>query len=203
MSGSGCKCCAIEKQANERKITFEEFIERARKIHGDKYDYSKVEYINITTPIIIICPKHKPFKQTPENHLQGQGCIFCGESKGERKVRFFLKNYNINYEKEKRFDDCKYKKSLPFDFYLPQYNLCIEYDGEQHFTPKTFGGKISKEKLYKQFKLCQKRDAIKNNYCKQKGINLLRIKYNENVEEKLAEYFQNHEIIKEQSVFDL
>lgn len=59
-------------------ITTELFIKRARKIHGDKYDYSKVEYINNYTNVIIICPKHGEFKQLPINHLKGEGCYECG-----------------------------------------------------------------------------------------------------------------------------
>jgi very-short-patch-repair endonuclease len=198
LHGGGCKLCGIEKRANKRKITFEEFIKRARKIHGNKYDYSKAEYENVTTPIIIICPKHKPFKQTPENHMQGQGCPSCNESKGEMKIRIFLTSNNIEFEREKRFDDCKNKKSLPFDFYVPTYNLCIEFDGEQHFIPHSFKFKKENEDIkLENLKLVQKRDQIKNDYCKEKGINLLRIRYDENVEEKLTEYFQNHEYIKD------
>ena len=59
----------------------QEFIEKARKIHGDKYDYSRVEYINCYTPIIIICPIHGEFKQAPTNHLAGKGCPSCSRNK--------------------------------------------------------------------------------------------------------------------------
>ncbi|MDY0268822.1 hypothetical protein [Trichloromonas sp.] len=82
---------------------------------------------------------------------------------------------------KKRFKDCRYKYPLPFDLYLSKYNLCIEYDGEQHFkTKEIWGGKT-------QLKIIKKRDQIKNEYCKNNNINLLRIKYDENIEEKLFE----------------
>ena len=81
LSGRGCKFCAIEKRANKRRMTLKEFIEQSRKIHGDKYDYSKVNYINNSTDVIITCPKHGDFPQTPANHLRGEGCSDCWEEK--------------------------------------------------------------------------------------------------------------------------
>ena len=116
------------------------------------------------------------------------------ESRGERKVRLYLENNKIEYEIEKQFKDCRYKNPLPFDFYLPQYNLCIEFDGEQHFISHDFNSKETEEKKLENLKIVQLRDQIKNNYCKNNGINLLRIHYDENVEEKLTEYFQKHKI---------
>ena len=75
---AGCNNCAIENRAENHKSNNDEFIEKARKIHGDKYDYSKVEYIDNSTKIIIICKEHREFLQRPNNHLNGQGCINCG-----------------------------------------------------------------------------------------------------------------------------
>lgn len=63
-----------------KKLTTEEFIKRARAIHGDKYDYSKVEYINIKTKVCIICPEHGEFWQVPAEHLRGRGCKDCGNN---------------------------------------------------------------------------------------------------------------------------
>ena len=79
------------------------------------------------------------------------------------------------------FDGCKYKRNLPFDFYLPELNICIEFDGKQHYTPiKFFGG----DDNYKKQKI---RDNIKNEYCIKNNIKLFRIKYDENIEEKINE----------------
>ena len=61
-----------------KKLTTNEFIEKSRKVHGDKYDYSKVNYVNAKTKVCIICPIHGEFWQTPDLHLQGSGCSLCG-----------------------------------------------------------------------------------------------------------------------------
>ena len=78
-------------------------------------------------------------------------------------------------------------RPLPFDFYIPQYNLCIEFDGKQHFIPTDFKSNSTEEEKLKYFELVQMRDNIKTDYCKNNNINLLRIKYTENIEEKLSE----------------
>ena len=110
-------------------------------------------------------------------------------------VRNYLIKHEFEFEEQKRFNDCRNKRPLPFDFYIPKYNLCIEFDGQLHYmSVKYFGGD---EKLNER----KDNDLIKNNYCKEKGINLLRIRYDENVEEKLTEYFQEHEIIQESTIF--
>ena len=82
----GCPKCGNETTKNKTALTKEEFIEKARKVHGDKYDYSKVEYINSKTKICIICPTHGEFWQTPENHLQGQGCIECYKQIPKKRI---------------------------------------------------------------------------------------------------------------------
>ena len=196
---NGCPRCGFEEGKVILRLTLEEFIERARKIHGDKYDYSKVNYINAITKVCIICKNHKngdyEFWQTPHKHLSSHGCPRCNETLGETKVRMFLSNNNIKFEQEKRFKECRDKNPLPFDFYLPQYNLCIEFDGEGHFEKINWDGNYTNEQLEEKLKSYKYHDQIKNDYCKNNGINLLRIRYDENVEEKLTEYFQEHEIM--------
>lgn len=92
-------------------------------------------------------------------------------SKGELKIEQYLKNKNIAYEKQKKFEDCKCKLLLPFDFYVSSYNLCIEYDGEQHFYPVScYGG----DKCFMGVKY---RDSVKNEYCYANKIKILRIPY--------------------------
>ena len=193
LNGDGCPKCAIEKCADERRLTTEEFIEKANQVQGiGIYDYSKVQYVDAHTEVIIICPKHGEFKQTPNNHLNCQGCPKCKNNyKGEIIIRKFLTKNKMNFEEQKKFEDCKDIRCLPFDFYIPKYNLCIEHDGIQHFKPTKRSNKTTDKESKENFKYIQKHDQIKNNYCKEKGINLLRIKYDENVEEKLTEYFQN------------
>lgn len=183
LRGYGCyKCCGKQK-------TTEDFILKAKEIHKNKYNYSKTEYVNCKDKITIICSIHGEFKQSPEKHLSGQGCYKCRQSQGENKISEYLKNKNIEYINQKKFKDCKNKKSLPFDFYLPKYNLCIEYDGEQHYIirEKRFGSTEKPKEILNQIK---QRDKIKDDYCKINNINLLRIKYDQfnNIEKILKEY---------------
>jgi len=168
----GCKYCNTG--------TTEDFIKKANIVHNNMYDYSKTVYIKSSKKIIIKCKKHnKEFKQTPNNHLSGNGCPICNSSKGEILIENILKKLNILYKKEVKFNNCKDKDYLKFDFYLPNHNLCIEYDGIQHFKPiKAWNGE-------KGFKLVQKRDNIKNNYCKINNIKLLRFNYREKNQEKI------------------
>ena len=87
----------------------------------------------------------------------------------------------VKFKPQYTFDDSKYILPLPYDFYLPERNMCIEFDGEQHFRPvEFFGGEDA-------FKLRKKKDKIKNEYCEKNNIYLLRIKYDENIDEKLKE----------------
>jgi len=137
-----------------------------------------VEYINAKTKVKIICKKHGIFKQTPDSHLHTLGCRICKLSKGERELHYLLVNNKIEHIREKKFVQCKDKRALPFDFYLPEHKICIEYDGIQHFKIIDFFGEES-------FKQTQKHDEIKNEFCKKNGIKLIRIKYDENIEEKI------------------
>jgi hypothetical protein len=73
----GCKKCGYDKQARSRSKTKEQFIEDAIKVHGNRYDYSPVEYINNTTNVKILCEKHGLFPQIPSSHIIGQGCPQC------------------------------------------------------------------------------------------------------------------------------
>lgn len=114
-----------------RKLTTKDFIERSKIIHNYIYNYDKVVYVNNTTKVIIVCPIHDEFFQKASYHLSGRGCQKCSSSKGELFIWNFLKTNNIKFIEEKRFKECKNKRPLPFDFYLPEYNMCIEYDGRQ------------------------------------------------------------------------
>ena len=100
------------------------------------------------------------------------GCI-C--SKGEQKIADILKSHNIRFERQKTFDDCRFAKSnllARFDFYLPDYNILIEYDGQQHFTYGKNGWN-TKANFIKR----KERDEFKNLWCEEHGIKLIRIPY--------------------------
>lgn len=82
-------------------MTTEEFIQRARKIHGDKYDYSKVEYVNPSTNVFVICPEHGVFWQMPYVHLRGSGCSRCAGCRRQRMPKGYW-NYKTCYEKARQ-----------------------------------------------------------------------------------------------------
>jgi ribosomal protein L37E len=170
---SGCSKCGYENVSTLRRYSLEQFIERAKLLHGDQYDYSKVKYKNSRNLILIICPVHGEFKQKAGSHLMGYGCKSCCESKGEKLIRVLLETHKIDFIREKVFEGCVSKISLPFDFYLPKFDMIIEFDGIQHFKPMDFfGGQ-------KSFELNKTRDQIKNVWCENNNIKLIRISYKE------------------------
>ena len=172
--GQGCpKCHGLNK-------TNDDFIKDAILVHGDKYDYSLVNYIKSKSKIKIICPKHGIFEQIPNMHLRNNGCPVCRESKGEKEIRILLISKSIKFIRQFTFKDCKNTLTLPFDFYLPEHNICIEYDGIQHFKPvNTFGGNKGFEKI-------KINDNIKTNYCFDNEIKLIRIPYNKIIKDYLV-----------------
>jgi hypothetical protein len=173
LEGHGCKQCANDKMYKNRTLTKDQFIEKSKLVHGDKYNYSLFIYKNSYTPGIIVCPIHGNFTQIPGQHQCGNGCPKCipNYSKGEQSIFMWLKEHNIDFIEQKKFLECKNKKELPFDFYLTEYNICIEFDGNMHFEAiNYFGGK-------KRFEKIRINDKIKDNYCKNKNIRLLRIPY--------------------------
>jgi len=168
LKGHNCPKCT-----GNAGLTNEEFINKARIVHGNTYDTSQVNYINAHEKILIICEMHGKFKQTPSDHIysNGRGCPKCKETTGERKIRIFLELNNIKYEYQKRFEECKDKTYLPFDFYLPKHDTLIEYDGIQHFQPvKIWGGQ-------KAFQSLKRRDSIKSNFAIKQRKKLIRIGY--------------------------
>lgn len=177
LRGSGCPKCS-----GKFKCTTKEFIEKSRKIHGNKYNYSKVNYINCETPVCIICSKHGEFWQTPSHHTNAKcGCPKCYKSKGELEIELILLKNNISYIGQYEIDidkSIRVSGKTYIDFYLPEYNIAIEYNGKQHYIPqKHFGGQI-------RFESQLKRDEFVRNWCKENNIKLLEIPYNEKNIEK-------------------
>jgi len=189
--GYGCPKCHIQKTT----LTQDEYIERASIIHINKYDYSLVEYKNSRTKIKIICKKHGVFIQNPQTHLEGHGCKSCKNSRNENMIEKFLIFNKIEFIKEKTFEECKFKGKLRFDFYLPNQNTCIEYDGKQHHESIEYYGGLEKLKVTKL------RDDIKNQFCLENNINLIRINYRDDTYKKLLENFADSKINEEMVTF--
>ena len=187
-NGHGCQACGkIKNYVNIRK-TKDDFINDAKCVHGDKYDYSKVEYKSAHEKVCIICPKHGEFMQSPNEHLKGKGCPSCSESKLEKEVREYLEEKNIKYEKGKHFVWLGMKH---IDFFLNDYNIGIECQGIQHFKPiKFFGGDegFKKRMMY---------DIEKKRICEENGVKIFYFSKKDNnnfLGEKI--YHNLNEIIK-------
>lgn len=132
----GCVYCS------DLKMNTDKFIFKSTEIHKSKYDYSLVNYKNTRSQVKIICHEHGIFEQRPNDHLNGSGCPQCSTSKGETLIINYLTENNINFKYQYKVDKYYY------DFYLPDYDLYIEYDGIQHYKPiSIFGGQKGFEKL--------------------------------------------------------
>ena len=182
LQGGGWIECGKEKSCNGRRKSHEKYVEEVASINMDIEVVG--EYINAHTPILHRCKiDGHEWMALPMNIIKGVGCPQCNQSHGEKQIYQWLDNHHIKYIPQKIFDDCRNKKPLPFDFYIPTYNICIEYDGEQHFRiVDYFGGEDG-------FKQRKNNDEIKNQYCKNNNIHLLRIPYFKNIEEELEQFF--------------
>lgn len=165
LRGHGCPDCAT----NGNKLTLEEFVRRSKIVHGDRYDYSSVEYINGYTKVKIGCSKHGVFEQIPYSHMNTSGCPHCQTSKGEERIASILRKNTINFVREYKIPNSEYK--LRYDFYISEHNVIIEFHGIQHYEPvKYFGGEetLSKVKF---------RDMIKRELAQLSGYRYLEIHY--------------------------
>ncbi len=127
------------------------FIEKAREIHGDKYDYFKVNYKDSKTKVCITCPKHGEFWQTPQEHLQNKGCQKCSHSTSKEEIKLcgFLEENNMVVEQRVKNIISPYE----LDLYIPEKNIAIEYNGLIWHSEK-----FRKENNYhlKKTELCEK-----------------------------------------------
>ena len=187
-----CRYCGYEEMGKERCVDEDKIIKRCNEL---SLEFVSRESGNGESIISFICPKHRKYgiqKMSWDKLKQSvNGCRYCHASSGEIAVRKELDDLNIEYIEQKTFDDCKYKNLLRFDFYIPSIKTAIEYDGKQHFEPISFSnkGKAYAEELFKATKL---RDEIKNNYCEENNISIIRIPY--------TEHDNIHEFLKERLV---
>ena len=183
LSGKKCPECRIEKAKDTFSFTPDEVYNKVKSLGGDLLN--KDDYINQDEKNLkILCPNcHETIFTTSFKHFRqhgGQSCPICRskESVGERRIRQWLECNNIEYVQEKWFPDCRDVHPLPFDFYLPNNNTIIEFDGKQHFDETHFFQynlkNNSSDSLHSYIK---RHDEIKNNYCISKNISLIRIPY--------------------------
>ena len=174
LNGSGCKKCGYINISKKLKNSLDEFIKKAKEIHGDKYDYSKVEYIDTRTKVCIICPEHGEFWQRPQDHLYGRGCPVCNESHLEKEIRQFLIKNNIEFIYQCNSSFFKWLGKQSLDFYLPSYNIAIECQGEQHY-------KNRENRLFEDFRKTLNRDISKINKCVKNGVNIIYYSLTDNI----------------------
>ena len=185
--GKGCKACRYDTVSEKLSMSNDEFIEKANKIHNGRYDYSKVKYVDSSTKVCIICPNHGEFWQSPSGHLRGHNCPICKQSHLENEITQLLKENNIHYEPQKKFDWLG-RKSL--DFYIPEYNIAIECQGSQHFQSSDFfGGENG-------FLKVKKSDSDKKALCEENGVELLYYS-NLGIEYPYKVYEDKNELLKE------
>ncbi|MFA5150860.1 MAG: hypothetical protein WC433_08215 [Candidatus Omnitrophota bacterium] len=165
IKGRGCPFCSKYKIRRNQEQA-ELYVQSLRPT----WIFDPFIYKGAFTRVYYTCEKGHKHSATI-NNLGRYGCPYCNESIGERIIETILKDKSIKYIRQYRFENCCSKRKLPFDFYLPDYNTCIEYDGELHFKcVKYFGG-------IKAFRKTKMRDKIKTNYCKNNNIKLVRINY--------------------------
>lgn len=194
LQGNGCPECKTERLKKLFILSKEDFISRARKLHGMLYNYERTNYRGIKEHVEIICKRHGAYRQRAEDHLNGNGCPRCKHSSGAKAIAAFLERYDIKFEVEKRFPSCKRSYKLPFDFYLPAACALIEYDGEQHFVPARWFK--DKRRAIERLNYIRDNDRIKDEWTKKNNIPLYRIHYNEDVVSKIEEICRGLNLLK-------
>jgi thiol-disulfide isomerase/thioredoxin len=170
--------------SNNAKLTIEEMQEIANKRGGKCLSET---YIDSHTKLLWECKHGHQWMAKPcQIKNSNNWCPICKESLGERTISNYLKQNNILFEREKKFNDCKGKRQvLPFDFYLPEYSILIEFDGRQHYVPVNFYGCSNKQAQKTHIELIEN-DKLKNKYCIENNIQLIRIPHTiKNIEEHL------------------
>lgn len=167
--GHRCKRCSMTEFNKRNRKSIDEIRNFLEK---DGYELISKEYLNSDAELLVRCPDGHIFDTNWRKLRSGNKCRYCNTiSHGEKRIERFLNKNKIEFEKQYIIKDCKFKRYLPFDFYLSDYNLLIEYDGIGHYEIKEyFGG-------YEGFVDTKIRDTIKNIYCKDNNIDLLRIPY--------------------------
>lgn len=179
--GNRCPYC----KGNAKK-TDAQFKQEVYDLVGSEYTVLG-SYVNAYTKIRV---KHNQcghiYKVKPHHFLEGERCSYCNNPKGEVIINKILKSLKIKYEYQKTFDDLRDSQPLSYDFYIPDQNILIEYQGIQHYQPiDYFGGND-------RFKTQQKHDKMKADYAKGNGYKLIAVPYTENTCSKIRQYLVKH-----------
>lgn len=183
---TGCPICGHNQSNIKRRMSNDEYINVLKNTYGTLYDYSKVIYQGQKKKITLICPKHGEFSLRADGYLNKVGCPYCLRSKNEEIIQSYLDSKKIRYISQYRIKNPFEGRSyIDIDFYLPDYNIFIEYNGKQHYVPiEYFGGKLRLQ--YQQI-----RDNNLRQYCVKNNINLIEIRYDQNTIEVLNEFLLN------------
>ena len=178
MSGFGCKYCGYERTGMSERIPYDVKVAKLKERHGDDITFLSLPDLSDGYAECKCNKCGNEWKATYANLVKqnATGCPRCKSSSGEKGLIKIFDKYKLDYIPQKTFDGCKNIFPLRFDFYLPDYNCCIEFDGEQHYKPKNIGG-ISNEQAEIEFKATKHNDEIKNNYCLNNNMHLIRIPY--------------------------
>lgn len=170
-----CRYCGYEQLRDIKVLDKDKILslcEQKNMIYVDRYTRNHVSVIRY------YCKKHNDnIQEMTLCHFRESKvpCKYCSISSGEKRIAEYLMQNNIQFECQKSFNDCINKRHLKFDFYLSLNNTCIEYDGQQHYYPVNFSG--DDDGGLKLFNLSKERDELKDLYCKDNGIRLIRIPY--------------------------
>ena len=186
LNGKRCPSCAV---VSKRK-TDAQFEQVVHNLVGDEYTFLD-NYVDARTKLRV---KHNKcgntYEVTPSNFLQGCRCPYCNKPKGEDIINKILKSLNIKYEYQKTFDDLRDVQPLSYDFFIPDQNILIEYQGIQHYQPiGYFGGGTT-------FMKQQKHDKMKADYAKDHNYNLITVPYTKDTISKIKKYLIKHGLSK-------
>lgn len=163
-----CRKCADIENANRQK---EKWVDIVNLVESHGYILLSVEsdYENQNSKLKALCPNNHTYEFLLSNFKKGKRCSECNKSGGEQEIERILQMYSIDYIFNYRFSD-DYIKNKPYDFYIPSLNLCIEYDGQQHYHMQFD---------YSLLDLMNRKyiDDFKSEYCFTNDINLIRIPY--------------------------
>ena len=175
IAGQGCPYCARDIISNSKRYDTATFIAKAKNVHGDKFGYDLVSYKDSLTPVKIQCPKHGIFLQKPVKHLMGCGCQRCKDSRGALMISQWLIGHKIEYRQHYKIIPTTPvlfgRRYFLVDFFIPRYNVIIEYNGKQHYERVKFWHTDD------DFQCQQDRDRRLREHCRLNHIKLIEIPY--------------------------